>query len=89
MCALLLLLLLLLLLSWELLTGFMPNSHGRCVWSLTRTSLNVKVKGRKGGYRGPVGTDAALWVQKPCGYTGPQNLLMLEVLGIGLHMLIF
>jgi len=51
--------------------------------------LNVKVKGRKGGYRGPVGTDDALWVQKPCGYTGPQNLLMLEVLGIGLHMLIF
>jgi len=26
------------------LNGFAPNSHGRCVWSLARTSLKVKVK---------------------------------------------
>jgi len=28
----------------ELLHGFVPNSQGRRVWSLARTSLNVKVK---------------------------------------------
>jgi len=32
--------------SWEPLNGFVPNSQGRCVWTLTRTSLNVKVKGK-------------------------------------------
>jgi len=36
--------------SWELLNGFAPNSHGRRDWSLARTSLNVKVKGQ--GHRG-------------------------------------
>ena len=30
--------------SHELLNGFAPNSHGRLVWSLAQTSLNVKVK---------------------------------------------
>ena len=28
----------------EALNGFAPNSHGRRVWSLARTSLKVKVK---------------------------------------------
>jgi len=32
------------------LNGFVPNSHGRRVWSLARTSLTVKVKGQ--GYHG-------------------------------------
>jgi len=36
--------------SREPLNGFAPNSHGRCVWSLDRTGLNVKVKGQ--GHRG-------------------------------------
>jgi len=36
--------------SWERLNGFAPNSHGRRVWSLTGTSLNVKVKGQ--GHQG-------------------------------------
>jgi len=30
----------------ELLNGFAPNSHGKRVWALTRTSLNLKVKGQ-------------------------------------------
>ena len=30
--------------SREPLNRFAPNSHGRRVWSLARTSLNVKVK---------------------------------------------
>ena len=30
--------------SREPLNGFSPNSHGRRVWSLARTSLKVKVK---------------------------------------------
>ena len=34
-------------LSRELLNGFAPNSHGRCVWSLTWTSLKVKVRGQR------------------------------------------
>ena len=34
----------------ERLNGFAPNSQGRRVWSLTRTSLKVKVKGQ--GRRG-------------------------------------
>jgi len=29
--------------SWEPLNGFMTDSHGRHVWSLTQTSLKVKV----------------------------------------------
>jgi len=29
------------------LNGFAPNSHGRLIWSLVRTSLNVKVKGQR------------------------------------------
>ena len=33
--------------SHEPLNGFVPNSQGRCVWSLARTSLNVKVKGQR------------------------------------------
>jgi len=32
--------------SREPLNGFAPNSHGRRVWSLARTSLKVKVKGQ-------------------------------------------
>jgi len=36
--------------SREPLNGFAPNSHGRRVWSLARTSLNVKVKGQ--GHQG-------------------------------------
>jgi len=32
--------------SRKLLNRFVPNSHGRHVWCLTRTSLNVKVKGQ-------------------------------------------
>jgi len=35
---------------WELLNGFAPNSHGRCVWSFAQTSLNVKFKGQ--GHQG-------------------------------------
>ena len=37
--------------SREPLNGFAPNSHGRRVWSLTRTSLKVKVKVNFGGLR--------------------------------------
>ena len=33
--------------SRELLNGFVPNSHGRRVWSLAWTSLKVKVKGQR------------------------------------------
>jgi len=36
--------------SREPLNGFAPNSQGRRVWSLTRMSLNVKVKGQ--GHQG-------------------------------------
>ena len=36
--------------SPEPLNGFVPNSHLRRVWSLARTSLNVKVKGQ--GHQG-------------------------------------
>ena len=36
--------------SREPLNGFAPNSQGRRVWSLARTSLNVKVKGH--GHQG-------------------------------------
>jgi len=32
--------------SPELQNGFAPNSQGRRVWSLARTSLKVKVKGQ-------------------------------------------
>jgi len=32
--------------SRERLNGYVPNSQGRHVWSLTQTSLNVKVKGQ-------------------------------------------
>jgi len=31
---------------WEPLKGFAPNSRGRRVWYLARTSLNVNVKGK-------------------------------------------
>jgi len=41
---------------WELLNVFAPNSQGRRVWSLARTSLNVKVKGQ--GHRGQTGKTA-------------------------------
>jgi len=33
--------------SQELLNGFAPNSQGRRVWSLARTSLNVKVRDQR------------------------------------------
>jgi len=33
--------------SGEWLNRFVPNSHGRRVWSLTQMSLNVKVKGQR------------------------------------------
>jgi len=36
--------------SWQLLNRFGPNSHGRHVWSLGWTTLNVKVKGQ--GHQG-------------------------------------
>jgi len=47
--------------SRELLNGFVPNSQGRLVWSLTWTSLNVKVKGQghhgqKVAFFGPFGS---------------------------------
>jgi len=29
------------------LNGFVPNSHGRCVWCFARTTLNVKVKSQR------------------------------------------
>jgi len=32
--------------SPEPLNGFAPSSQGRCVWSLARTSLKVKIKGQ-------------------------------------------
>jgi len=32
--------------SLEPLNGFVPNSHGRHIWSLTQMSLKVKVKGQ-------------------------------------------
>ena len=32
---------------WEPLNGFAPNSNGRRVWSLARTSLKVKAKGQR------------------------------------------
>ena len=31
----------------EPLNGFAANSHGRCIWSFARLSLNVKVKSQK------------------------------------------
>jgi len=36
--------------SQQPLNGFAPNSQGRCVWSLTRMSLNVQVKSQ--GHQG-------------------------------------
>jgi len=36
--------------SWELLNGFVPNSHRRHAWSTTWTSLKVMVKGQ--GHQG-------------------------------------
>jgi len=38
--------------SPEQLNGYAPNSHGRPIWSLARTSLNVKVKGQGQGHQG-------------------------------------
>jgi len=37
--------------SREPLNGFVPNSHGRRVWSLAQTSLNVKGQGHQGQER--------------------------------------
>ena len=34
--------------SLEPLNGFVPNSHGRRVWSLARTRLKVKGQGHQG-----------------------------------------
>ena len=53
--------------SQELLNGFVPNSQGRRVWSLTRTSLSVKVKGQghwgqKTTFFGPFGGLRAVYV---------------------------
>ena len=36
------------LISPELLNGFVPNTQGRYVWTLARTSLNVKGQGHQG-----------------------------------------
>jgi len=44
--------------SREPRNGFAPNSQGRRVWSLARTSLNVKVKGQ--GHQGQGG------IFRPC-----------------------
>ena len=33
--------------SREQLNGFVPNSHGRRVWSLSRTNLKINVKGQR------------------------------------------
>ena len=41
--------------STERLNGFVPNSHGRHVWSLARTSLKVKVTRDKNVIFGPFG----------------------------------
>jgi len=35
-------------LSWEPLNRFVPNLHGRRVWSLAWTNLNVKGQGHQG-----------------------------------------
>jgi len=37
--------------SWEPLNGFVPNSRARHVWSLARTSLNVKGQCHQGQKR--------------------------------------
>jgi len=45
----------------ELLDGYVPNSHERCVWSLDRTSLNVKVKGQSSRSPGTKTEFSVLW----------------------------
>ena len=37
--------------SWELLNRFVPNSHGRRVWSFAQTTLKVKGQGQQGQKR--------------------------------------
>jgi len=41
------------------LNGIVPNSHGRHVWSLARTSLNVKVKGQ--GHQGQISSQLKIY----------------------------
>ena len=48
----------------EVLTGFVPYSHGRRVWSLTRMSLKVKVTGDENSIFGPFGGLSAVFVVK-------------------------
>jgi len=48
--------------SREPLNGFAPNSHGRRVWSLARTSLKVKVNRDKAGIFGPFGGLRAVYI---------------------------
>ena len=40
--------------SLEPLNGFAPNSHGRRVWSLAWTTLNVKCQGHQGQVSSPL-----------------------------------
>ena len=55
--------------SQEPLNGLAPNSQGRRVWSIARTSLNVKVKGQRSrlpgtkmAFFGPFGDLQAVYV---------------------------
>ena len=41
--------------SLDLLNQFVPNSHGKRIWYLDRTSLNVKVTRSKKAFSGPFG----------------------------------
>jgi len=45
--------------SRELLNGFAPNSHGKCVCSLAEMNLKVKVKGQ--GHQGQNGIFRPFW----------------------------
>jgi len=57
--------------SWEPLNGFVPDSHGRCVWSLARMSLKVKVKDQ--GHEGQM--QHFLAIRRPaCGLFGKISL---------------
>jgi len=47
--------------SRESLNGFAPNSYGRCVWSLARTSLKVKVTRDKTTFFGPFLRAVYVW----------------------------
>jgi len=57
--------------SWEPLNGFVPDTHGRCVWFLAWMSLNVKVKGQ--GHEGQM--QHFLAIRRPaCGLFGKISL---------------